>query len=276
MKLARLDDRALIRVSGPDALHFLQNLVTGEVEDMAEGDLSFAALLTPQGKILFDFMVVRENGACLLDVAADRADELAKRLAFYKLRAKVDVVKLADGTEVMAAWDHGQERIDGKPDPRLAAMGVRLYGQSLAQPDASLADYHRHRIGLGVPAGGLDFGWGEAFPHEALMDRIGGVDFRKGCYVGQEVVSRMQHRGTARSRIIRVTGDGALPAAGTTVEAGGKTMGTMGSSAGTQGLALLRLDRVAAARAAGDALSAAGVTLEAEIQSWAGLDWPEG
>jgi folate-binding protein YgfZ len=147
--------------------------------------------------------------------------------------------------------------------------------QAAADLGAELVDasaYEAHRIALGVPQGGFDFRYGDAFPHEADMDQLAGVDFDKGCYVGQEVVSRMEHRGTARNRVVPVTADGALPG-GVAVMAGEKQVGTMGSGAGGRGLAMLRLDRVADAAAAGQRLTAGGVTLSVHKPDWA--RWPE-
>lgn len=268
MPCAILESRALIAVTGPDAPHFLERLVTCEVEALPQGALAFGALLSPQGKILFDFFVLRTAEGFLLDADAGKAEELAKRLAFYRLRSKVEIAAVPGS--VSACWGEGAS---GAPDPRLPAMGTRLYGERPAA-NASEAEWHAHRIALGMPQGGLDHGWGEVFPHEALMDRFGGVDFAKGCYVGQEVVSRMQHRGTARSRFLQVAGNAPLPPAGTPVTAGEREAGTMGSSAGAGGLALLRLDRVAEAAAAGQPLAAAGVAVAASIPPWAGFDWP--
>ena len=271
---AILESRALLSVTGPDAPHFLERLVTCEVEELAPGGLAFGALLTPQGKILFDFFVFRREDGFLIDTAADRAEDLAKRLAFYRLRAKVGIAPAGPDARVAACWGDGAA---GAADPRLAAMGARSVVTAGEPEDVNSteADWHKHRIGLGMPQGGLDHGWGEAFPHEALMDVFGGVDFAKGCYVGQEVVSRMQHRGTARSRIVGVSGTGPLPPAGTPVEAAGKSCGTMGSSAGNLGLALLRLDRVAEAVASGGEVSAGGLRIGVALQPWAGLGWPQ-
>jgi tRNA-modifying protein YgfZ len=155
-------------------------------------------------------------------------------------------------------------------DPRLEALGWRiLVPEELEQKAAALigaepvdsSAYEAHRIALGVPRGGLDFIYGDAFPHETNMDRLHGVDFDKGCYVGQEVVSRMQHRGTARTRTVRVMLDGPAPEAGAAIFAQDKPVGTMGSSVGGNGLALIRTDRVADALDAGIQLSAGGLTL---------------
>jgi len=163
---------------------------------------------------------------------------LEKRLSMYKLRSKVEIV-LAREIRPLAP----------NPDPRLRDFG------------STISTYDAHRISLGVPEGGKDYAFGELFPHEAMFDQLNGVSFSKGCYVGQEVVSRMQHRGTARSRFLIVTGNGPLPPRGAEVNAGAALLGQMGSSIGAQGLALIRLDRLAEAYAAGQAVVAAGVRL---------------
>lgn len=262
VRTAILGSRGFVRVAGPDARTWLQGLVTSDVETLAAGEARFAALLTPQGKILFDFLVVPDGDGLLLDCAGDQAAALAKRLGFYKLRAAVQVADLSGGLAVAALWGGeppglSQGRIVA--DPRLPALGWRVIAPpaelNSLEPTDSEADYDAHRIACGAPQGGRDFAWGDAFPHEANMDRLHGVDFRKGCYVGQEVVSRVEHRGLARKRIVRVAVDGAAPA-GTEVRAGDVPLGLMGSSAGGLGLAMLRLDRVADAAApltAGDA-----------------------
>ena len=206
MPIALLPDRAVIAVSGPEALPFLQGILTCNVETLPEGEARLGALLTPQGKIQFDFLVSRAGDGFRLDVAAERVADLVKRLGLYRLRAKVSVA--AEPTlGVAAAWDGSETAAETARmrDGRLPALGERLYFEAGAfSADATEDDYHAHRIGLGIPEGGRDFTLGDAFPHEALMDQLGGVDFKKGCYVGQEVVSRMQHRGTARTRILPI------------------------------------------------------------------------
>jgi folate-binding protein YgfZ len=168
-------------------------------------------------------------------------------------------------------------------DPRLPDLGIRvmipphLAAEAAAELGADLVDadaYEGHRVALGIPRGGLDFIYGDAFPHEADMDQLGGVDFEKGCYVGQEVVSRMEHRGTARTRVVPVVYDAFAPDAGLAVMAGEKQVGTMGSSAGGRGLATLRLDRVADAVAAGTPLIAGGVEIRPAKPAWARFAWP--
>jgi folate-binding protein YgfZ len=274
MKAAFLPDRGVVKISGEDARNFLNGLVTTDVTQLGPGLGRFGALLTPQGKIIFDFLITEappgHGGGFLLDCPRPLAQNLADKLGFYKLRAKVAVENLSDSLGVIAAWD-GDPAV--KPDlafadPRAPALGWRvlapqdltpkvadLIGADLADSDA----YEAHRIATGVPRGGLDFMYGDAFPHETNMDRLHGVDFDKGCYIGQEVVSRMQHRGTARTRTVRVTLEGARPEAGTTVLAGDKPVGTMGSSLGQNGLALIRTDRVADALQTGATLTAGGL-----------------
>jgi folate-binding protein YgfZ len=276
MKAALLPDRGVVKVSGDDARNFLNGLITTDLTLLQPGLARFAALLTPQGKITTDFLITEapsgHGGGLLIDCPRVLAQGLADKLGFYKLRAKVVVENLSDSLGVLAAWD-GDPAI--KPDlafadPRNSALGWRiLVPLELAQKTAGLigADivdstaYDAHRIACGVPRGGLDFMYGDAFPHETNMDRLHGVDFDKGCYVGQEVVSRMQHRGTARTRTVRIILDGAAPEPGAAILAGDKPVGTMGSAAGHNGLALVRIDRVADALEAATPLTSGGLAV---------------
>ena len=275
MKAAFLPDRGVVKLSGDDARHFLNNLVTAELADVTPGTARFAALLTPQGKIVADFLVTEaplgHGGGLLLDCPKSLAGPLATKLGFYKLRAKVTVENLTDQLGVLAAWDGEPKMMPdlGFVDPRNPDLGYRiLVPQELTEKVATVlgaelvdADiYEAHRIVCGVPKGGADFAYGDAFPHETNMDRLHGVSFDKGCYVGQEVVSRMQHRGTARTRTVRLTVDGA-PETGIDVVADGKAVGTMGSSRDGRGLALLRLDKVSDAIAKNLPLTAGGAAV---------------
>ncbi|WP_420965742.1 YgfZ/GcvT domain-containing protein [Bradyrhizobium sp. B120] len=276
MKAAFLPDRGVVKVSGEDARNFLNGLITTDVEQLAPGQARFGALLTPQGKIIVDFLITEiptgHGGGFLIDAPRPLAKGLADKLGFYKLRAKVVVENLSDSLGVLAAWDGEPAAIPDLAfaDPRNAALGWRiLIPEDLKQKltdliGADLVDssaYEAHRIATGVPRGGLDFMYGDAFPHETNMDRLNGVDFDKGCYVGQEVVSRMQHRGTARTRTVKIILDGPAPETGATIQAGDKQVGTMGSTAGEKGLALVRIDRVADALDAGLPLTAGGLAL---------------
>ena len=245
--LESLPGRNVLSVTGTDSASFLQGLVTSDVEELAPGAAGYAALLTPQGKILFDFLVQRQADGFLIDCAASQHEALIKRLGFYKLRAKVAVAPRDDLKVVVAE----QPSAGLFADPRLAALGFRGY---LAGdfPDAST--YEARRVALGIADSEADIGSGELFPHEANLDQLNGVNFKKGCYVGQEVVSRMEHRGTARNRILPLKLDGTPPAKGTAILAGAKQIGTILSSAGDHALGMLRLDRLADAAAAGDRL----------------------
>ncbi|KAB1080456.1 YgfZ/GcvT domain-containing protein [Methylobacterium soli] len=277
MPIALLPDRAIVTVTGEEAEGFLQGILTCNVESLPAGEARLGALLTPQGKIQFDFLISRIPEGLRLDTDAGRAADLAKRLGLYRLRAKVTIA--ADPTvAVAAAWGGAGTAadIDRIQDDRLPDLGARLYAtQGAFSADATEADYHAHRIALAVPEGGRDFPFGDAFPHEALMDQLGGVDFRKGCYVGQEVVSRMQHRGTARTRCVPVVYPaGEAAPAGSEVSAGQKSLGLTGSHAAGRGLAMLRLDRLADALAAGEILRADGRALGVEKPAFATFAWP--
>ena len=283
-RVTRLTDRGVVRIAGADAATFLQGLITNDVERVAAGTAIHAGLLTPQGKILFDFHVTDGgDGAFLLECAADMVGDLVKRLTFYKLRADVEIVDVSESHSVWAAWDGPPEPGDGiirYPDPRLEALGIRLIAPAGDAPPLAgckavpEAAYHAHRIALAVPEGGRDYVFGDTFPHEADFDQLGGVDFAKGCYVGQEVVSRMSHRGTARKRVVPVEGAGALAAPGSDITAGGAPIGTLGSVAERSGLALLRLDRAEKALGDGKTLEAGGVALELRQPAWADFRVP--
>jgi len=219
MNAALLPDRGVVKVAGDDTRKFLNGLVTSDIAKVTPGAAAFGALLTPQGKIIADFILAEapaaDGGGFFLDCPRALASTLMQRLNFYKLRAKVLIEDLSETLGVLAVWDGEASTEYGLcyRDPRLAALGLRcmlpphLAGDAAADLGAELVEssaYEAHRIALGVPRGGLDFIYGDAFPHESDMDQFGGVDFDKGCFVGQEVVSRIEHRGTARTRIVPV------------------------------------------------------------------------
>jgi len=291
MKAALLPDRGVVKVAGEDARRLLNGLLTADIGKVAPGAARYAALLTPQGKIIADCMVAQapesDGAGFFLDCPRAEAGRLVDRLKFYKLRAKAAIEDLSQTLGVLAAWDgSGTTRYGlAYPDPRLAALGLRvmlppdLAAAASADLGAAMVDpesYDAHRIALGVPSGGVDFAYGDAFPHEADMDQLEGVDFDKGCYVGQEVVSRIEHRARARSRVVPVAFDGAAPLAGAAVTADGKAVGTIGSLAAGRGLAMLRLDRADEALAAGMTLEAGGVPVRLERPAWARFAFPGG
>jgi folate-binding protein YgfZ len=285
MKAALLPDRGVVKVAGSEARSFLNGLLTADIMQVTPQSPRFAALLTPQGKIIVDCIVAEDASGLFLDCPRALAAGLVEKLEFYKLRARITVENLWESLGVLAVWDGAGRTSLGLTyaDPRLAALGLRvilpagLAAQAAADFGAQLVDasaYDAHRIALGVPRGGLDFAYGDAFPHEADMDQLNGVDFAKGCYVGQEVVSRIEHRGTARNRVVPFMTEGHVPGAGLPVMAADKQVGLTGSATGSQGLAMLRLDRIADAQAAGTPLTAGGVTIRPRKPDWARFPWP--
>lgn len=238
---ARLTDRAVVAVTGEEARDFLQRVVTCPIADISDGELRAGALLTPQGKIIADFLIhVRPDGV-LIELPAAAAEAFAKRLSMYKLRAKAEV-RLAEELAITVG--------EGTPDPRSAALPPRAV-QSRAETagyQAGDASQGEAEIGAGVPAFGRDYGEADVFPTDVNLDLYGGIGWKKGCFVGQEVVSRMKRRGTIRKRTVRLDFEGNAPEAGTDVTFGDNALGTITSSAGPHALAILRLDRLDDAR----------------------------
>jgi len=290
MQAALLPERGVVKVAGEDARHFLNGLATNDIGKVVPGTACFAALLTPQGKIVVDFIVTEapaeDGGGFFLDCPRALAPALVEKLKFYKLRAKVIAEDLSDALGVMAVWGGHPANSDyglSFADPRPPELGARIIlppqqaAEAAADLGATLVDaglYDAHRIALGVPRGGNDFVYGDTFPHEADMDQLAGVDFGKGCYIGQEVVSRVEHRSTARSRVVPIVYDEGAPMQGMPVEFGDKHIGMVGSTANGHGLALLRLDRVADALASATPLVAGGVPIRAVKPDWARFAWP--
>ena len=289
MYAALLPDRGVVKIAGEDARKFLNGLLTTDIADVTPGRAAFAALLTPQGKIMVDMIVTEasaeDGGGFFLDCPRALSGTLTDRLNFYKLRAKLRIEDLSEALGVLAIWNSGGETEYGLcyGDPRLGALGSRcilpphLAAEAAADLGATLTEakeYEAHRIALGAPRGGLDFQYNDAFPHEADMDQLNGIDFDKGCYVGQEVVSRVEHRGTARKRVVPVTFADFGPEAGVAVWVGETSAGVMGSSANGRGLAMLHLSRVGDALAAGTPIMSGGIALHPVKPDWARFDWP--
>ncbi len=269
MSAISLTNRAIIEIAGRDAEHFLDNLVTCQVAGLMSGEARFGALLTPQGKIMFDFFVIRTADAYLIDTHALLVEELVKRLTFYRLRAKVEITPRPE-LEVSAHWNC--EKPAGElviADPRHRDMGYRAYDSRSLDEDAQA--YRALRISNAIAEGGIDFEYGDAYPHEVLMDQFGGVDFKKGCYVGQEVVSRMQHRGATKKRVLKIAGETGKLIKDAEITADNKPAGKIGSVSGNRGLAILRLDRVATAKE----VSAGDVLITPSLPDWVNFTWPE-
>ena len=286
-----LADRALLSLTGADARDFLQGIVSNDVERAGPGQAIYAALLTPQGKFLHDFLIVERDGALLVDGERARIDDLKRRFQFYRLRAKVEIAELGADDKVFALLGADWEGLDAEPgaarpfaggvvcvDPRLAALGLRAYlpaDDALAalaaagfKPGAP-ANYERLRLSLAVPDGSRDIPVDKGFLLESNFEELNGIDFQKGCYVGQELTARTKYRGTIRKRLFRVEVDGPLPEPGTPIKLGDVEVGTMRSGLGAAGIALLRLEQVERAAAAGQKLTAAGATLTPVKPDWA-------
>lgn len=283
IKIVDLPDRGVVSIAGPDARKLLQGLVTNDLSLLDTQPAVHAGLLSPQGKILFEFFVVRTADGLLLEVAREAAADLVKRLTLYRLRAAVTIKDVSEDYVVLALWgtnacSSGETAgTVSFPDPRHMDLGLRILAEARFAADIASATngmpadataYHAHRIELGIPEGGKDYAFGDAFAHEALFDQLHGVSFSKGCYVGQEIVSRMEHRGTARRRIVPVVANGGPLVPGAAIMAGDAEIGRVGSVAGARGLAALRLDRVDEFTAKGVALTAGEATLSVALPVW--------
>ena len=288
---ALLQDRAVLAVSGPDARGFLQGLISNDIDKATADHGIYAALLTPQGKFLFDFLIVAEGERLLFDAEAARRAELKKRLTFYKLRAKATLAE-EDGLLVAAAFGSGAAGRLGlgaeagaaksfaggvaMTDPRLPALGARLLLprqeaeaalQAAGLAPADGAAYDRWRLQHGVPDGSRDIEVERGFLLESNFEELHGVDFQKGCYVGQELTARTKYRGVVRKRLMRVDVEGPLPAPGTPIRLGEAEAGEMRSGRDGIGLALIRLEQLE--KAAGAPLSAGEARIKPVKPDWA-------
>ena len=260
MMQVTVSGRRIIRASGPDATHLLHNVLTPDIEGLPTGVSRAGALLSPQGKIQTDLMIRRAGpDAYMIDLPQDEAEAFLKRMVMYRLRSKVEfaeqtqsVVTVSFNPDSASSSDEsGSSDIESTPvrDERFKTVTVmRTIRPGMLSSPADESAWHALRIRHGIAECGADYAPGDAFPHDAGLDQTHGVDFRKGCYVGQEVVSRMQHRGTARRRPVIVTPlDGTLPSRGTELLADGKPAGALGTVLpdGSSALAIVRLDRIA-------------------------------
>ncbi|MCV3765509.1 YgfZ/GcvT domain-containing protein [Rhizobium sp. TRM95796] len=271
MPAVSLPDRAFISVTGDDAEDFLQSIVTTDIKALPEGECRPGALLTPQGKILFDFLVSRTERGLLLETSAEQADPFAKRLILYRLRAKAQFTRLPE-SHALISWDPAG---DGAKDHRFAKAGLILTRRPDDAPAADATDdYHALRLSLGVTGGAEDREVGDYFPHDLMLDKNDGLSFKKGCYVGQEVVSRIQHRSTARRRVVIVTGRSSLGEIGASLTIGERDVGTLIAVSGAQGLAVARIDKVGAALASQQQPTVGGQAVAVSLPDWSGLDWP--
>ncbi len=279
MPTCHLDNRALFQLQGPEAEHFLQNVITNDLSALKDGECRPSALLTPQGKILFDFLVSRAGSETLrIECRADIAADLVKRLTLYKLRAKVDISEIEQRT-IAVSWQSdsaSSEKDSTLTDCRFPAdLNVRRHYGETPEADSTRERWDELRISHAVAESGNDFALGDAFPHDVLYDQNGGIGLKKGCFVGQEVVSRMHHRGTARRRLLITESDSDLPPPGTELRADGKPLGTLGTVSGPKGLAIVRIDRVKDAMDTGTPVLAGDTAVTFAIPQWASFTFPE-
>lgn len=287
-RIAVLEDRGVIRITGEDARSFLQGLISNDIDRVADDRAIFAALLTPQGKYLFDFFIAEYDGALLLETERGRIADLLKRLTMYKLRSKADLSDVSDDWRVVACWGADAPQIlglDNTPgaaaaygsgigfiDPRLADAGARLIvPPGAALPDAEtaeMADYDAHRLALALPDGSRDMVLEKAILMESGFDELNGIDWKKGCYMGQELTARTKYRGLVKKRLVAVNIDGPLPEPGTPVMAGDKTVGEIRSGRGARALALLRLETL---DGDGGGLQADGHDVTPDKPAWADI-----
>jgi folate-binding protein YgfZ len=261
---AALPSRALIAIGGPDWRDFLQGLITQDVETMAPGEARFGALLTPQGRLLYDLFVVEREGGAWLDVEAEHRDAVIQRLTMYRLRAKVEIAANDAPVSILFPGPDGEPGEGWARDPRLPELGWRGYGAS-PPAGAVLADEsvrEAQKLRLGVP-GPADWGSDKTYPIEANFDLMNGIDFRKGCFVGQETTSRMKRRGQIKSRMLPIRFEGSPPAPGSEVLAGELRAGEVLSGADGGAMALVRLDR-----ALGGGLTVDGRPVTLEQPAW--------
>jgi hypothetical protein len=270
---AILTERAVISLAGAETRDFLQGLITNDVTHCANGRAIYAGLLTPQGKILYDFFIALEGADYFIDCAAQSAKELARRLSFYRLRAQVTITLRPD-LVVAAIWDTPSP-IEAAgvltfPDPRLDLLGTRLIGEKSRIEtmigEFAAGDFDSFRLQLGIPDS-ADLPPDQVFALDAGLEELNGVSFAKGCYVGQEVTARMKHRATARRRFFIAEAD-PLPSPGTNVDAQGREVGKISSGKNGIGLALVRLDRLAEAEASGVPIEANGHSIRLRRPEW--------
>ncbi|MBP1882822.1 YgfZ/GcvT domain-containing protein [Sinorhizobium mexicanum] len=270
-----LDDRAIVSVSGKDAEDLLQSLITTDIGALGSDGVRPGALLTPQGKILFDFLISRDGEALRLETTSDQAEPLLKRLTMYKLRSAVDL-SLRSPAPVTVVFGEEEPPAGSYRDHRFEKAGLsvfRLY-REMEGADATAGDLEALRIASGIAVSGVDFALQDAFPHDVLMDLNGGLSFRKGCYVGQEVVSRMQHRAAARRRVVIVAGEAPLPPTGASITVDGRSIGSLGTVRHKAGLAIVRIDKAGEAITNGDAILAGDVPVTLTLPGWTGLSFP--
>ena len=285
--VTELSDRGLVKIYGSDCSDFLQNLISCDIQKVESVGPQYGALLSPQGKLLFDFIIIQSQDYFLFDIQRSLVSDFIKKMNMYKLRANVDVEDLSNKFAVIGIWN-----VDEEPDwvetpfldPRYRQLGYRVFLEREKLPRflsqssveiTSLDDYNQHRIELCIPTGVNDFDYGTVFPHDINMDYLNGIDFSKGCFVGQEVVSRMRHRGTARRRCVSVLSTDSPLKTKVEISADGKNIGMVGSTSKNLGIAIIRLDRAKLAFDEAIKFIADGIEVKFKQSKWTDFTWPE-
>lgn len=277
VEVVNLSNRALVHITGEEAEKFLQAVITTDLDKLGPDNLKPGALLAPQGKILFDFLVSRIDGGLRFDLPVSIAADFIKRITLYRLRAKAEITQLPESL-VSVSWQtqsHPSQNDSIKRDSRFPTEPNvhRIYGPADGTTDESA--WTKLRAEYGIAEGETDFAYNDVFPHDVNFDQTGGVSFPKGCFIGQEVVSRMQHRGTARRRVLVAHSDGNLPPMGTPITVDGREIGTTGSSADTIGIALVRIDRAKDAIDAGSPILAGETPITLTLPPHVRFGFPE-
>lgn len=275
----RLDNRGVVALFGPDVKTLLQGLVTNDVNRLGAGHPVYAALLTPQGKYLHDFIMIQDGDTIFLDCEAERRADLIRRLMMYRLRAQVEITDRTGDLVVLAIinTDHSPLHLPkgavAYADPRDRRLGYRMLLPAsriadLDFPEGHMTDYEQMRLKLGIPDASRDFQVDKTLILEGNLEQLNGVDFHKGCYVGQELTARMKHRGKVRKRLLAVTIEGPAPAPDTPVFDDEKEIGVMRSSLEQQGIAFLRIEDLTT----GSSYRCGNAALTPRIPDWLNLD----
>ncbi len=276
-RAANVINRSLINVTGEEAEKFLQSVLTTDLSVLGHDDVMAGALLSPQGKIIVDFMISRIDDGFRIEVPSDVVADFAKKLVFFRLRSKAKISEPYESL-IQVCWHNDSitsQNDSTKRDRRFpdTVKVWRIYGTAAESSDDS--GWSHLRSQYGIAESDTDYALGDVFPHDVNYDQTKGISFTKGCYVGQEVVSRMQHRGTARRRALTATANSALPVAGTALTAEGKELGTLGHVDGHQGLALVRIDRVKDAHDKDSAIMAGDIIVNLSLPEGVTFTFPE-
>ena len=282
-----LDNRGILKVSGEDKCEFLQGLISNDVTNISDSSAIYAAMLTPQGKFLFDFFMYQWKSSILIETEGNRLAQLKKRLNMYKLRAKIDLEDVTASWSVTAVWGSdvltsiGLSKNPGSAsawqggliavDPRIPSAGARAllpknHDIQLPGNSVSHSEYDLHRLDLGLPDGGRDMILEKSILLENGFDELNGINWNKGCYIGQELTARTKYRGLIKKRLVPVKVDGVMPPVGTPILLDGKSVGELRSGRDNRALAILRIEHL---QKTGSKFTAENATVSPQKPNWA-------